>query len=200
METAYMVWSFSLPTRSAAGSRVDDDRRCRSPQLGFTTFQPRGCIPSSAPQTALREAVEQPPRTVSRTALREDLRNSNGHSDSPSGGPSKLGGHTDSPSGGTHELRPKLRSLYRVAHIRCHLSGRASPSRTSSHRNPDSLSALRNYFAGRERRSQIIAMECMWERVSAEGCPSTSIYRKSQGVVTPQNFDLVLLIKILPGN
>ena len=161
METAYMVWSFSLPTRSAAGSRVDDDRRCRSPQLGFTTSQPRGCIPSSAPQTALREAVEQPPgrcrgqpfgrtfetRTVTRTALREDLRNSDGH--------------TDSPSGGTHELRPKLRSLYRVAHIRCHLSGRASPSRTSSHRNPDSLSALRNYFAGREREARsCMALVC----------------------------------------
>ena len=181
METAYMVWSFSLPTRSAAGSRVDDDRRCRSPQLGFTTSQPRGCIPSSAPQTALREAVEQPPgrcrgqpfgrtfetRTVTRTALREDLRNSDGH--------------TDSPSGGTHELRPKLRSLYRVAHIRCHLSGRASPSRTSSCRNPDSLSALRNYFTGREREARSLHGTCMWEGMSVEGCPSTSIYRKSQG-------------------
>ncbi|XBI21892.1 hypothetical protein VPH35_062969 [Triticum aestivum] len=31
------------------------------------------------------------PWTVSRTALREDLRNSDGHSDSPSGGPLKLG-------------------------------------------------------------------------------------------------------------
>ena len=90
---------FSLPTRSAAGSRVDDDRRCRSPQLGFTTSQPRGCIPSSAPQTALREAVEQPPRTVSRTALREDLRNTNGHSDSPLGGPSKLGRSHGQPFG-----------------------------------------------------------------------------------------------------
>ena len=138
-----------------------DDRRCRSPQLGFTTSQPRGCIPSSAPQTALREAVEQSlvrcrgqpfgrtfeTRTVTRTALREDLRNSDGH--------------TDSPSGGTHELRPKLRSLYRVAHIQCHLSGRASPSRTSSHRNPDSLSALRNYFPGREREDRsCMALVC----------------------------------------
>ena len=157
METAYMVWSFSLPTRSAAGSRVDDDRRCRSPQLGFTTSQPRGCIPSSAPQTALQEAVEQPPRTVSRTALREDLRNSDGH--------------TDSPSGGTHELRPKLRSLYRVAHIRCHLSGRASPSRTSSCRNPDSLTALRNSFRGRERRSQIMHGMCMRARDESGGLP-----------------------------
>ena len=171
METAYMVWSFSLPTRSAAGSRVDDDRRCRSPQLGFTTSQPRGCIPSSAPQTALREAVEQPPgrcrgqpfgrtfktRTVTRTALREDLRNSDGH--------------TDSPSGGTHELRPKLRSLYRVAHIRCHLSGRASPSRTSSCRNPDSLTALRNSFRGRERRSQIMHGMCMRARDECGGLP-----------------------------
>ena len=104
---------FSLPTRSAAGSRVDDDRRCRSPQLGFTTSQPRGCIRSSAPRTGLREAVRQSPgrchgqpfgrtfetRMVTRTALREDLQNSDGH--------------MDSPSGGTHELRPKLRSLYR---------------------------------------------------------------------------------------
>ena len=109
------------------------------------------------------------PRTVSRTALREDPQNSDGHSDSP--------------SGGTLELRPKLRSLYRVAHIWCHLSGRASPSRTSSCRNPDSLSALRNYFAGRERRSQIIAWHLYESKgMSVEGCPSTSIYRKSQGV------------------
>ena len=162
---------FPLPIRSAAGSRVDDDPRCRSPQLGFTTSQPRGCIPSSAPQTALREAVEQPPgrcrgqpfgrtfetRTVTRTALREDLRNSDGH--------------TDSPSGGTHELRPKLRSLYRVAHIRCHLSGRASPSRTSSCRNPDSLTALRNSFRGRERRSQIIAWHLYVRRDVSLGSP-----------------------------
>ena len=80
-------------------SRVVVDRRCRSPQLGFTTSQPRGCIPSSAPQTTLREEVEQPPQTVSRTALREDLRNSNGHSDSPSGGPSKLGRSHGQPFG-----------------------------------------------------------------------------------------------------
>ena len=110
---------FSLPTRSAAGSRVDDDRRCRSPQLGFTTSQPRGCIPSSAPQTALREAVEQP-----------------------------SGRCREQPSG-------------RVAHIRCQLSGRASPSRTSSCRNPDSLTALRNYFAGREREARsCMALVC----------------------------------------
>ena len=106
------------------------------------------------------------PRTVSRTALREedlreDLRNSNGHSDSPLGGPSKLGRSHGQPFGSTHELRLKLRSLYRVAHIRCHLSGRASPSRTSSHRNPDSLSALRNYFAGREREARsCMALVC----------------------------------------
>ena len=175
METAYMVWSFSLPTRSAAGSRVDDDRRCRSPQLGFTTSQPRGCIPSSAPQTALREAVEQPPgrcrgqpfgrtfetRTVTRTALREDPRNSDGDLDSPSGG------HSNSPSG----KRSKLQSLYGVAHIRCQLSGRASPSRTSSCRNPDSLTALRNSFRGRERRSQIMHGMCMRARDECGGLP-----------------------------
>ena len=96
-------------------------------------------------------------RTVTRTALREDLRNSDGH--------------TDSPSGGTHELRPKLRSLYRVAHIRCHLSGRASPSRTSSCRNPDSLTALRNSFRGRERRSQIMHGMCMRARDECGGLP-----------------------------
>src|SRR3989337_1927093 len=88
------------------------------------------------------------PRAVSRTALREDLRNSNGHSDSPSGGHTELGPSLGQPFGrhsrtAPRALRSKLRPLYRVAHIRCHLSGRASPSRTSSHRNPDSLSALR---------------------------------------------------------
>src|SRR3990170_2452537 len=88
------------------------------------------------------------PRTVSRTALREDLRNSNCNSDSP--------------SGGTLQLRPKLRSLYRVAHIRCHLSGRASPSRTSSHRNPDSLSAQRNYFVGGRENARSF-MACVRE-------------------------------------
>ena len=107
------------------------------------------------------------PRTVSRTALREDLRNSDGH--------------TDSPSGGTHELRPKLRSLYRVAHIRCHLSGRASPSRTSSCRNPDNLTALRNSFRGRERRSQIMHGMCMRARDECGGLPLHLYYRKSQG-------------------
>src|SRR3989337_1134258 len=109
--------------------------------------------PLVSPRIALREVVGQShgrcrgqpfgrtfeTRTVTRTALREDSQNSDRH--------------LDSPSGGTHEqplraLRSKLRPLYRVAHIRCHLSGRASPSRTSSHRNPDSLSALRNYFVG----------------------------------------------------
>ena len=96
-------------------------------------------------------------RTVTRTALREDLRNSDGH--------------TDSPSGGTHELRPKLRSLYRVAHIRCHLSGRASPSRTSSCRNPDSLTALRNSFRGREI---VVSIFCPrgCSSVLPKGCPS----------------------------
>src|SRR3989337_59622 len=92
------------------------------------------------------------PRTVSRTALREDPRNSDGYSDSPPGG------HSNSPPG----TRTKLRPLYRVAHIRCHLSGRASPSRTSSHRNPDSLSALRNYFVG-GRENARSCMACVRE-------------------------------------
>src|SRR3989337_1213849 len=86
-------------------------------------------------------------RTVTRTALREDTRNS--------------------PSG----KRTKLRPLYGVAHIRCHLSGRASPSRTSSHRNPDSLSALRNHFVGGREERQI--MHAMCERVGV-GMESSS--------------------------
>ena len=108
-------------------------------------------------------------RTVTRTALREDLRNSDDH--------------TDRPSGGTHELRPKLRSLYRVAHMRCHLSGRASASRTSSYRNPDSLSALRNYFAWRERRSQIIAWHLYESKgMSVESASPPLFIGKTQGV------------------
>ena len=124
------------------------------------------CSSDSPPgdgRTAPRRCRGQPfgrtleTRMVTRTALREDLRNSDGN--------------TDSPSGGTHELRPKLRSLYRVAHIRCHLSGRASPSRTSSCRNPDSLTALRNSFRGRERRSQIMHGMCMRARDECGGLP-----------------------------
>jgi len=101
------------------------------------------------------------PRTVSRTALREDLQNSDGHSDSPSGGPSKHRRSLGQPFGrhsrtAPRALRSKLRPLYRVAHIRCHLSGRASPSRTSSYRKLDSLPALRKtlFVGGRERTSK----------------------------------------------
>ena len=114
------------------------------------------------------------PRMVSRTALREDLRNSDGHTDSPSGGTLKTAPRAQ---------RSKLRPLYGVAHIRCHQSGRASPSRTSSCRNPDSLSALRNSFRGRERRSQIIAWH-VYERARSEGdgSPNSSFYRPRQGV------------------
>jgi hypothetical protein len=111
------------------------------------------------------------PRTMSRTALREDPRNLNGNSDSPSGGPS------NSPSG----KRSKLRPLYGVAHIRCHLSGRASPSRTSSCRNPDSLSALRNYFVGGREESQIMQWHLLRVQVRTwirfERPLSTPIYR-----------------------
>jgi hypothetical protein len=96
------------------------------------------------------------PRTVSRTALREDPQNSDGHSESPSGG------HSNSPLGKRSNLRP----LYGVAHIRCHLSDRALSSRTSSHRNPDSLSALRNYFMGGREESHIMHGIC--ERVGVE--------------------------------
>src|SRR3989337_240741 len=102
------------------------------------------------------------PRTVSRTALREDSQNSDRHLDSPLGGTLKTAPRAQ---------RSKLRPLYRVAHIRCHLSGRASPSRTSSCRNPDSLSALRNYFAGRERRSQIMQWHLYVRRSSSLGQP-----------------------------
>ena len=111
------------------------------------------------------------------------LRISDGHSDSPLGGTPRISdGHSNSPSGGTPELRSKLRPLYQVAHIRCQLSGRASPSRTSSCRNPDSLSALRNYFVGGREESQIL--HALLVRVGClSGEPlSTSIYRKRQGV------------------
>ena len=67
-----------------------------------------------------------------------------GSSDSPSEGPS------NSPSGKRSNLRP----LYGVAHIRCQLSGRASLSRTSSHQNPDNLSALWNYFMGGREKAR----------------------------------------------
>src|SRR3989337_2302986 len=91
------------------------------------------------------------PRTVSRTALREDLRNSNGHSDSPSGGLTELGPSLGQPFGrhsrtAPRALRSKLRPPYRVAHMRRHLYGGPPPPRTSPHRTPDSLSALRTYF------------------------------------------------------
>src|SRR3990170_2522237 len=108
------------------------------------------------------------PRTVSRTALREDLRNSDSHSDSPSGGLTELGPSLGQPFGrhsrtAPRALRWKLRPLYRVAHIRCHQSGRASPSRTSSCRNPDSLSALRNSFVG-GRENARSCMACVREQ------------------------------------
>ena len=151
-----------------SGRRVGGDRRCRSPQLGFTTSQPRGCTPSPDSPSGGGRTV---PRTMSRTALREDPRNSDGDSDSPSGG------HSNSPSG----KRSKLQSLYGVAHIRCQLSGRASPSRTSSCRNPDSLTALRNSFRGRERRSQIMHGMCMRARDELWAAHSSSIYRKAKG-------------------
>jgi hypothetical protein len=131
-----------------SGRRVSVDRWCRSLKLGFTTSQPQGCTPSSDSPSGGGRTV---PRTMSLTALREDPRNSNENLDSPSGG------HSNSPSG----KRSKLRPLYRVAHIRCQLSGRASPSRASSCRNPDSLSALRNYFARREREARQVYGMCM---------------------------------------
>ena len=151
-----------------SGRRVGGDRWCRSPQLGFTTSQPRGCTPSPDSPSGGGRTV---PRTMSRTALREDPRNSDGDSDSPSGG------HSNSPSG----KRSKLQSLYGVAHIRCQLSGRASPSRTSSCRNPDSLTALRNSFRGRERRSQIMHGMCMRARDEEMAALTSSIYRKAKG-------------------
>ena len=172
-----------------SGRRVGVDRRCRSLQLGFTTSQPQGCTPS---RTALREAVGQSlgrcrrqpfgrtleTRMVTRTALREDTRKPNGNSDSPSGG------HSNSPSG----KRSKLQSLYGVAHIRCQLSGRASPSRASSCRNPDSLSALRNYFAGREREARQVYGMCMRARMKF-GEPSPPLFiGKPRGKVGIQKY------------
>ena len=121
-------------------------------------------------------------RTVTRTALREDPQNSDRHLDSPSGGT------LEQP---LRALRSKLRPLYRVAHIRCQLSGRASPSRTSSCRNPDSLSALRNYFARRERRSQIIAWHLYESKgMIVESASPPLFIGKTQGVGAhekPQN-------------
>ena len=141
-----------------SGRRVGVDLGGRRIIKKFTTFQPRGCTPSPDSPSGGGRTV---PRTMSRTALREDPRNSNGDSDSPSGG------HLNSPSG----KRSKTQSLYGVAHIRCQLSGRASPSRTSSCRNPDSLTALRNSFRGRERRSQIMHGMCMRARDECGGLP-----------------------------
>src|SRR3990170_4787082 len=77
--------------------------------------------PSDSPPGGSRTV----PRTVSRTALREDLRNSNGH--------------------------------------------------------PDSPSALRNYFAGREREARQVYGMCMRARMRFVGSPLTSIYRKAKG-------------------
>ena len=114
---------------------------------------------------------------MSRTALREDPRNSNGNSDSPSGGPS------NSPSG----KRSKLRPFYGVAHIRCQLSGRTSPSITSSCRNPDNLSALRNYFVGGREESQIMHGTCVRVGVTLYAAPSTLIYRPSPRVASPRS-------------
>ena len=99
-----------------------------------------------------------------------------GVADSPSGGPPKLGRSLGQPFGRTlktqmvtwtalrealSNLRPKLRSLYGVAHIRCHLSGRASPSRTSSYRKLDSLPALRKLFSWEGERELAKHSMCM---------------------------------------
>ena len=105
--------------------------------------------------------------------------------DSPSRGPWKLERRLGQPFRRTLEQplgqRPKLQPLYGVAHIRCQLSGRASPSRTSSCRNPDSLTALPNSFRGRERRSQIMHGMCMRARDEVWAAHSSSIYRKAKG-------------------
>src|SRR3989337_4517897 len=135
---------------------------------------------------AVRERRGRRRHRGTRGGVREDRRNSDGHSDSPSGGLTELGPSLGQPFGrhsriAPRALRSKLRPLYRVAHIWCHLSGRASPSRTSSCRNPDSLLALRNYFAGRERRSQIIAWHLYVRRDEFWAAPSTSIYRRRRG-------------------
>ena len=68
-----------------------------------------------------------------------------------------------------------------IAHIRCHLSGRASPSRTSSCRNPDSLLALRNYFAGREREARQVKWHVYESKDEEMAALTSSIYRKAKG-------------------
>ena len=74
------------------------------------------------------------------------------------------------------KLRLKLQSLYRVAHIRCHLSSRASPPRTNPCRRLDSLSALRNYFVG--GREEMADDACLvWERTwRSKWVPSPPLY------------------------
>ena len=122
------------------------------------------------------------PRTVSRTAVREDLSNSDGHSDSPLGGPLKIRQSHGQPFGRHSRTKTETTIFYRVAHIRCHLSGRASPSITSSHRNLDNLSALRNYFAGREREARSLQWHLYLRKSECGECISTSIYRITKGV------------------
>ena len=166
MHTRFLI--SSLPTRSAA--------EVESMKIGGADSRSKDLQPPNRENVIPRQLLGQ------RSGRRSDSP-SDGVTDSPSGGALRISdGHSDSPSGGTPELRSKLRPLYQVAHIRCQLSSRASPSRTSSCRNPDSLSALRNYFVGGREESQIMHGTCL--RVGCEcGEPlSTSIYRKRQGV------------------
>ena len=134
-----LIWS--LPTRSSSGRRVDEDRWCRSPQLGFYNLPTARII-------SLEQSSSSPP-------------------DSPS----------DSPS----IRRSNIRSLYRVAHIRCHLSGSASPSRTISNRRLDSLSAVRTYFVEGEKEWQIIAMPCGEKLEWVGELLSSSFYSEGKG-------------------
>jgi hypothetical protein len=114
-----------------------------------------------------------------------------GSSDSPSGGYQNLGRSLGQPFRRHTRTAPRakrmiLRPLYGVAHIRCHLSGRASLSRTSSHRNLDSLSALRNYFAGREREARQVYGMCMRASMMFGQPPHLLFIGKPRGSVPPQ--------------
>ena len=98
-------------------------------------------VPRTMSRTSLWEALTKT-RTVTRIALWEAL--------------------SKSPSGKKIEPTTSLRGCtHTVSAI-----SRASPSRTSSCRNPDSLSALRNYFAGREREARQVYGMCMRARMS----------------------------------
>ena len=112
---------------------------------------------------------------------------SDGPSDSPSGGASNtLGRSSDSPSGGPSNSpsgrRSKLRPLYWVAHIRCQLSGRASPSRTNF--LPETRQPFGSTKLFRVREREMADHACLVLREIGDfGEPSPPpIYSEEQGV------------------